>query len=129
MERSEVTAQYVSCHPSHNLAPFDFIDNFHHHRVIITEVKFCLLVVKGEKQMAVETMNGNIKQSSLLNRFLKAKPEFKSYKIELAADLHERLDKLMNKTGMTKEAVNEAMNYAVRKLVTQLEREARQSGK
>ncbi len=86
-------------------------------------------MLKGEKQMAVETMNGNIKQSSLLNRFLKAKPEFKSYKIELAADLHERLDKLMNKTGMTKEAVNEAMNYAVRKLVTQLEREARQSGK
>ncbi len=93
-------------------------------------------MLKGEKQMAAEINNantkinnGNTKPSSLLNRFLKAKPEFKAYKIELAADLHERLDKLMSNTGMTKEAVNEAMNYAVRKLVTQLEREARQSGK
>jgi hypothetical protein len=86
-------------------------------------------VVKGEKQVTAETTNGNTKQSTLLDRFLKAKPEFKPYKIELAADLHERLEKLMSKTGMTKEAVNEAMNYAVRRLVTQLERESRQRGK
>ncbi len=79
--------------------------------------------------MTAEATSGNTKQSTLLDRFLKAKPEFKSYKIELAADLHERLDKLMSKTGMTKEAVNEAMNYAVRRLVTQLERESRQRGK
>lgn len=79
--------------------------------------------------MAAERNNGSTKQSRLLDRFLKAKPEFKAYKIELAADLHERLDKLMSETGMTKEAVNDAMNYAVRRLVTQLEREARQRGK
>jgi hypothetical protein len=67
------------------------------------------------------------KQSRLLDRFLKVKPEFKPYKFEMAADLHERLEKLIKETGMTKEAVNEAMNYAVKTLVTRLEREAKQA--
>jgi hypothetical protein len=70
---------------------------------------------------------GKGKQSRLLDRFLKERPEFKPYKFEMAADLHERLEKLIKETGMTKEAVNEAMNYAVRTLVTRLEREAKEA--
>lgn len=65
------------------------------------------------------------RQGKLLNRFLKQKPEFKPYRIDLAIDLHERLDKLAGETGMTKESINDALNYGIRRLVTQLEREAR----
>ncbi len=71
---------------------------------------------------------GKGKQSKLLDRFTKKRLEFKPYKIDLALDLHQRLDKLASDTGMTKEAINDAINYAVRKLVTQLEREARSGG-
>lgn len=69
--------------------------------------------------------NGAGKQSRLLDRFLKDKPEFKPYKFDMAADLHERLEKLKNETGLSKEAVNDALNYAVRTLLTRLEREAK----
>jgi hypothetical protein len=68
---------------------------------------------------------GTTKQTKLLDRFMKAKPEFKQMKIELATDLHERIERLKKDTGMTAEAVNDAMNYAIRGLVTRLEREAR----
>lgn len=67
------------------------------------------------------------KQSRLLDRFLKARPEFKQFKFEMAVELHERIDKLKNETGLTNEAMNEALNYAVRTLVTRLEREAKQA--
>ena len=67
-------------------------------------------------------------QGRLLDRFTKQKPEFKPYKFDLATDLHERLEKLASETGMTKDAINDALNYAVRSLVTRLEREARASG-
>lgn len=70
--------------------------------------------------------NGKAKGGRLLDRFLKDKPEFKPYKFEMAADLHERLEKLQKDTGLSKEAVNDALNYAVRGLVTRLEREAKQ---
>lgn len=70
---------------------------------------------------------GKGKQAKLLDRFTKKRPEFKPYKVDLAVDLHERLDKLASRTGMTKEAINDALNYGIRKLVTQLEREAQQS--
>lgn len=73
------------------------------------------------------TNNGTTKQTKLLDRFMKAKPEFKQFKFELATDLHERLEGLKKTTGMTNEAVNDALNYAVRGLVTRLEREARQA--
>jgi hypothetical protein len=69
--------------------------------------------------------NGGAKQTKLLDRFLKAKPEFKQFKMELATDLHERIEKLKKETGMSAEAVNEALNYAIRGLVTRLEREAK----
>ena len=75
--------------------------------------------------MSKESKGG--KQSRLLDRFLKARPEFKPFRFEMATDLHERIDKLTEQTGMTKEAMNEALNYAVRTLVTRLEREAKQS--
>jgi hypothetical protein len=65
------------------------------------------------------------KQAKLLDRFMKARPEFKPLKIELATDLHERLDRLKKTTGMTNEAMNDALNYAIRGLVTRLEREAK----
>jgi hypothetical protein len=71
------------------------------------------------------SQKGNSKQTKLLDRFLKSKPEFKAYKFEMATDLHERLDALKKGTGMTSEAVNEALNYAVRNLLTRLEREAK----
>lgn len=67
-------------------------------------------------------------QARLLDRFTKQKPAFKPYKIDLATDLHERLDKLASETGMSKESINDALNYAVRSLVTRLEREAKQAG-
>ena len=67
-------------------------------------------------------------QSRLLDRFTKQKPAFKPYKFDLATDLHERLEKLASETGMSKDAINDALNYAVRSLVTRLEREARASG-
>jgi hypothetical protein len=73
------------------------------------------------------TSNGKGKGSRLLDRFLKDKPEFKPYKFEMAADIHERLEKLQKETGLSKEAVNDALNYAVRGLVTRLEREAKQA--
>ena len=72
--------------------------------------------------------NGAGKQSRLLDRFLKDNPEFKPYKFDMAADLHERLQKLQKDTGLSKEAVNDALNYAVRTLLTRLEREVRQKG-
>ena len=67
-------------------------------------------------------------QARLLDRFTKQKPAFKPYKFDLATDLHERLEKLAGETGMSKESINDALNYAVRSLVTRLEREARASG-
>ena len=67
------------------------------------------------------------KSSWLIDRFLKEKPQFKPYKIDLAADLHDRLEKLATDTGMSKEAINDAINYAIRTLLTRLEREARQA--
>jgi hypothetical protein len=67
-------------------------------------------------------------QARLLDRFTKQKPAFKPYKFDLAADVHERLEKLAGETGMSKESINDALNYAVRSLVTRLEREAKQSG-
>ncbi len=66
-------------------------------------------------------------QARLLDRFTKQKPAFKPYKFDLAADVHERLEKLASETGMSKESINDALNYAVRSLVTRLEREARAS--
>jgi predicted DNA-binding protein len=66
-------------------------------------------------------------QGRLLDRFTKQKPQFKSYKFDLSADLHERLEKLAGETGMTKDSINDALNYAVRSLVTRLEREAKQA--
>jgi hypothetical protein len=74
--------------------------------------------------MASKTGAG--KKTLLLDRFLKKQPEFKPYKFEMAADLHDRLEKLQKETSMSKEAVNDAMNYAVRTLLTRLEREAKQ---
>ena len=71
------------------------------------------------------TKKGGAKQTKLLDRFMKARPEFKQFKFELATDLHERLEGLKKKTGMTNEAMNDALNYAVRGLVTRLEREAK----
>lgn len=68
------------------------------------------------------------KNTRLLDRFTKKKPDFKAYKIDLASDVHERLEKLATDTGMSKEAINDALNYGIRKLVTQLEREAKQAG-
>jgi len=67
-------------------------------------------------------------QARLLDRFTKQKPAFKPYKFDLATDLHERLEKLAGETGMGKESINDALNYAVRSLITRLEREARASG-
>ena len=64
-------------------------------------------------------------QGRLLDRFTKQRPEFKPYKFDLAIDLHERLERLASETGMTKEAINDALNYAVRSLISRLEREAR----
>jgi len=68
-------------------------------------------------------------QGRLLDRFTKQRPEFKPYKFDLAIDLHERLERLASETGMTKEAINDALNYAVRSLISRLEREARASNK
>jgi hypothetical protein len=73
-------------------------------------------------------VGGKAKQVKLLDRFIKKKPEFKPYKIDLAVELHERLEKLAGETGMSKDAINDALNYAIRKLVSQLEREARSAG-
>ena len=64
-------------------------------------------------------------QSRLLDRFTKQKPEFRPYKFDLAVDLHDRLEKLAAQTGMTRDAINDALNYSIRQLVTRLEREAR----
>jgi hypothetical protein len=44
----------------------------------------------------------------------RTKALFKSYKFDLANDLHERLVKPAGETGMTKNAINDALNYAVR---------------
>lgn len=74
-----------------------------------------------------ENGKNGTKQSRLLDRFLKARPEFKTFRFELATDLHDRIEKLTAETGMTKEALNDALNYAVRTLVTRLEREAKQA--
>ncbi len=68
-------------------------------------------------------------QGRLLDRFTKQRPEFKPYKFDLAIDLHERLERLASETGMTKEAINDALNYAVRSLISRLEREVRASNK
>jgi hypothetical protein len=76
--------------------------------------------------MSSNAGGGKGKQTKLLDRFTKKKPEFKPYRIDLAVDLHERLEKLAGETGMTKEAINDALNYAIRQLVSRLEREARQ---
>ena len=76
--------------------------------------------------MSSGAANSKGKQSKLLDKFLKQKPEFKPYKIDLAVDLHERLEKLASGTGLSKEAMNDALNYVIRKLLTQLEREAKQ---
>ncbi len=65
-----------------------------------------------------ERANKKRGQGRLLDRFIKQKPEFRPYKFDLAADVHERLEKLAGETGMTKDAINDALNYAVRSLVT-----------
>lgn len=78
--------------------------------------------------MSNEGMGRKRGQSRLLDRFTKQKPEFKSYKFDLAADVHERLEKLASQTGMSKDSINDALNYAVRSLVTRLEREAKSLG-
>lgn len=77
--------------------------------------------------MSEEGGNRKRGQGRLLDRFTKQKPEFKPYRFDLAVDTHERLEKLASETGMTKEAINDALNYAVRSLVTRLEREAKQA--
>lgn len=79
--------------------------------------------------MADEGQGKKGRSSRLLDRFTKQKPQFKPYKIDLSVDLHERIEKLASETGMTKEAINDAMNYAIRSLVTRLEREAKQANK
>jgi hypothetical protein len=66
-------------------------------------------------------------QGRLLDRFIKQKPEFRPYKFDMAVDLHERLERLAEETGMSKQAINDALNYAVRSLVSRLEREAHQA--
>lgn len=66
------------------------------------------------------------KQSSLLARLKRARTEFRTFKIELATDLHDRLEALSADTGLTKDEVNHAINYAVRGLITRLEREAKE---
>ncbi len=76
--------------------------------------------------MGDQGAGGKRGQSRLLDRFTKQKPEFRPYKFDLAVDLHERLENLAAQTGMTKEAINDALNYSIRQLVTRLEREARQ---
>jgi len=86
------------------------------------------MIGKGFSLMSNEGAKQKRGQSRLLDRFTKQKPEFKPYKFDLATDLHERLEKLAGETGMTKDAINDALNYAVRSLVTRLEREARASG-
>jgi myo-inositol catabolism protein IolC len=78
--------------------------------------------------MSNENVKKKKSQARLLDRFTKRKPEFKSYKFDLATDLHERLEKLAGETGMSKESINDALNYAVRSLVNRLEREAKQAG-
>jgi hypothetical protein len=70
---------------------------------------------------------GTGKDKKLLDRFLQSKPEFKPFKFDMATELHDRLERLQKETGMSKEAVNDALNYAVRTLLTRLEREARQN--
>ena len=50
--------------------------------------------------------------------------EFKPFKFELVSNLHERLERLKKEAGMTNEAANDALNYAVRTLLTRREREA-----
>lgn len=65
------------------------------------------------------------KGARLLERFTKPKQEFKPFKFDLATDLQERLETLKKETGMTAESVNNALNYAVRTLVTRLEREVK----
>lgn len=77
--------------------------------------------------MSDESGNRKRGQGRLLDRFTKQKPEFKPYKFDLAVDVHERLEKLASETGMSKESINDALNYAVRSLVTRLEREAKQA--
>ena len=79
--------------------------------------------------MSSEGGNRKKGQARLLDRFTKQKPAFKPYKFDMATDVHERLEKLASETGMTKEAINDALNYAVRSLVTRLEREAKQAAK
>ena len=77
--------------------------------------------------MSEEGGNRKRGQGRLLDRFTKQKPEFKPYRFDLAVNVYERLEKLASETGMTKEAINDALNYAVRSLVTRLEREAKQT--
>ncbi len=66
------------------------------------------------------------RSNTLLSRLQKAKPEFKAYKFNLATDLHERLERLSETAGLSQDQLNDALNYAVRKLVTQLERETKE---
>lgn len=84
---------------------------------------------EGILLMSSENNNRKKGQARLLDRFTKQKPEFKPYKFDLATDVHERLEKLASETGMTKAAINDALNYAVRSLVTRLEREVKQAQK
>ncbi len=69
------------------------------------------------------------RSNSLLNRLQKSRPEFKKYSFDLSTDLHERLEGLQSGIGLTKDQINDALNYAVRGLVSRLEREAKQSKK
>ncbi len=64
------------------------------------------------------------KAVNLLNRLQQAKPEFKPYRFNLASDLLDRLEHLQSRVGLSQEQINDALNFAVRKLLSQLEREA-----
>ena len=77
--------------------------------------------------MADRQQSKKERSSRLIDRFLKEKPQFKPYKIDLAADLHDWLYKLATDTGMSKEAINNAINFAIRTLLTRLEREVCQA--
>ncbi len=67
--------------------------------MLVYQCKQCLPEAKEVlKQVAGKGKEG--KEKRLLDRFLKSKPEFKPFKFEMAADLHERLEKLKKQTGL-----------------------------
>jgi hypothetical protein len=64
------------------------------------------------------------KSLRLLTLLQKAKPEFKPYKFNIAVELLDRLENIQSVTELNQDQINDALNFAVRRLVTQLEREA-----